>query len=507
MAGRVALEYTDFSGGLNDDVNTAMLQDNEFSELLNSMWNKGALKKRYGYTKHNGTAISGTPVITGLYEFSYGGGASKEFVTTAGAKIFKDVDGTPTTITGSLTITAGQNNVFTFTTFKDVMIGCNGVDSNLKWTGSGDAAVLGGTPPIAAYIFNKWRYVFLAGISATRNIIRFADLNTYETWTAANTINVDIFGDDYITGLAEISDSLLALRYKSIYRVQYTGDVTATFTVTPLLAGVGCPHQRAFVTVDNIGYFMSSDRKIYQLVVSDKTGGFEVIDLTTMKIKTTLNDINPARVKYTVAKYDPNEHIIIFAVSTGSNTTHNKWIVLDLLGRPKFTVFDSIASNDICIRESSNVPYVYFGNYAGQIYRWDDTVNNDDGSGINWRVGTKWFDFGKVDIVKWLRYLAIEAKQQNSDIYIDVFLNYSSSAAVVQTSSFEGTAGSVWNTAKWNTDLWQAGISINKELYFRGKGKFMKFVFRNSAADEPIEIYRFRPILYITEASKDKASQ
>lgn len=487
-------EFRDFSGGLNDDDNPAGLRINEFAQLLNAYWRGNNLRTRMGYEKHpQTTAITGTPAITGLYDFVFAEGDSKEFVCVAGTKIYKDVSNTWTDITGAVTITAGQNNVFTFTTFKDTMVATNGVDVPIKWTGTGNAAVLGGSPPTAPYIYRKWNRLFLTGHSGL--IIRYSALGDHETWAAGNTITPDSYGDEYVTGLGEWRDYLMLLTNKRIVPVSYTGDETAPFawaSLAPLM--VGCVHQRAFANIGDDAVFMS-DKGIHSVNITERYGDFEEKFLSYSKIKNLFDGLAGARRKYAIALYYPPEQSVVFLVSDGGQSSNQIAIWLDLKGAAvKFSRWDNFTANAACIRrDSQQVPYIYFGNTAGQTNRFREALDADAGAAFNKTVETPWVDLGEPAIVKYLRYLETEMEYGGTySINVDIFYDYNMDADSTLTLSMSGTVStSLYNTAVYNTDVYSSAESIKIKNILKGRGKVFKLKFRNSAADQPFGMYRF----------------
>ena len=107
----------------------------------------GAVEKRKGYASYEGVAaITGTPTITGVHDYAYNS-TSNYTVITAGATIQYYNSGWQA-ITGSVTITAGDDNNFEFVTTGEKessnnrMVAVNGVNPPIEWAGSGNLAAL-----------------------------------------------------------------------------------------------------------------------------------------------------------------------------------------------------------------------------------------------------------------------------------------------------------------------------------------------------------------------------
>jgi len=109
-----------FSGGLNSTANPLNLQDSESTDCQNVDFDKfGSVLKRNGYTPVNTTAFNSGATWTSLHWFQLSTG-SKFLVGTCGSKLASfssGLSGSPSDITGSLTITPGNNNLFQWATF------------------------------------------------------------------------------------------------------------------------------------------------------------------------------------------------------------------------------------------------------------------------------------------------------------------------------------------------------------------------------------------------------
>ena len=110
------------------------------------VWLSGKLQKMFGYDNVNAAALNGGATLTSLFASE----VISQFVATAGNIIYSGANNVaPTNITGAVTITAGNHIHWAEWQFETdaYIVGVNGVDAPIKWTGAGNADVLGGTPP------------------------------------------------------------------------------------------------------------------------------------------------------------------------------------------------------------------------------------------------------------------------------------------------------------------------------------------------------------------------
>lgn len=506
LKSRQHISVANFFGGLNEDPNYAAVDDNEFSELENMYWKGRTIASRPGTERHNATAANSGAACTGLFKFARTGGSAEDFVGIFGNKIMYDVAGTWTDITGAVTITAGQNNLFTGVVFKDVLIVTNGVDVPIKWTGTGNAAVLGGSPPTAPFITAKWGRLFMAGMSSDRGIIQYSGVNLHESWGAGDTLRIFVAGEEWITGLVSFRDFLLVLTNKSIYSVtanEGEGVFLNPFNVDknkPLQVGVSS--QRAFVVIGGDAVFMDADGQVRSLQATQQYGNVAEAALSRKIAPVTLKNMNLTRNQYVSSAYLPAEDWIVFAITATGLTTNTVLIVLDLKdtavfldpvrAKPKWTKFTGLSANAFCTRTVSGIQYLYFGDYSGFVSRFRDTVLNDNGAAIAKVAKTKWFDFGTPHMVKSLRSFAIEAEQNNSTLTINHYFDYNEAAAsALSLSLASGVTGGLWDTAKWDTDKWAGTGIVMQDWHGTGRGTVMRTEFKNLFAGERFGILRY----------------
>ena len=117
------------------------------NDELNSMENcrigpAGWLASRKGTLSYqSASAIGGAPTVTMVAEFKPTA-TTTHVVIVAGTAIYKYAGGW-SAITGSVTVTAGDDNTWEYADCNGTLVATNGVDTNAwKWTGSGNASDL-----------------------------------------------------------------------------------------------------------------------------------------------------------------------------------------------------------------------------------------------------------------------------------------------------------------------------------------------------------------------------
>tara|TARA_R110001583_G_scaffold150370_1_gene302404 strand:- start:1118 stop:2656 length:1539 start_codon:yes stop_codon:yes gene_type:complete len=116
-------------------------------DMLSSMENcrigqAGQVEKRAGFDGYkNIGAIAGAPTFTGCGELHISDPTTTTTVfATAGTKFYEATTSPDawTDRTASITITAGDDNVFQFANANGILYGTNGADVPIKWTGAGN---------------------------------------------------------------------------------------------------------------------------------------------------------------------------------------------------------------------------------------------------------------------------------------------------------------------------------------------------------------------------------
>ena len=248
------------------------LPDRAWAKVLNARFRKGRAEKVPGYIKVQALALDSR--VMGLYDFRRTDGF-QAWIAVTKTKVWKkeSLDATFVDITGASPLTGGDDDWADFTVFKDVLIITNGADPVKKWTGSGNIANLGGSPPKARRVTTFQNHVVLAwidphGTSPQPQTIQWSDLGLSETWVGGEAGAMTFV--DEPSGVLEVMplrDSLIAYKEDAIYLVDYTG-FPFTMQTRRLATGIGPISSRIVVDARDTHYFISSDNQVYKLTLS-----------------------------------------------------------------------------------------------------------------------------------------------------------------------------------------------------------------------------------------------
>lgn len=428
--------------GLNEDENPTVLEPGELSKAQN-VWLRGSTPAtRPGIEAEPNDysdPTTGGNAVHGLHEFRWNRDANRELIAVAGGEVFTD-DTTTLTKTG-VTISSGSTNKWTFAIHKDTLYAAGGSDGDSVWKYTGGGSALSAvtfqdassTDIDAKYVWQKWNYGFLAGMNGTRTddnpmIVRYSALNDMDTWPAGNTIGGDsaiggfpAHGDEFITGFADFIDNrgdwLLVLTNKRVHPILQREDPFSPFVIHP--GGVvanGCVHQNAFVSlgVDSGDAVYLSSQGIHSLRQS-QAHGTAADTYLSWKIRNTFRGINFARIDQAEGAYWKEEGLVLFAVPTGSSTTNDTVLALDVKGVDDLTAETAkwfvwtpadLAANVLRSARSGGSEdrwHVYVGTNSGNVARFSRSVFSDLGSAYTASWRTRHSDLNQPGVTKQVR--------------------------------------------------------------------------------------------------------
>lgn len=230
----------------------------------NMRYDRGLLRKRPGKTLL-GSQIADTTQIMGLGKLELAGG-TKHLVRASKTKLERYNTGTSAWASISNTdFTGGNEDFFQFATVTEsgLLIITNGFDRLRKWSGSGNNAALGGSPPYAKYLTYLSPYLILGytndGVSNEPWRTAWCDTDAPEIWTGGNSGEA-LFSDEPspIQNVAKLNE------FCAVYKKQSLGllrkvDPPDIFQPITVKTGVGLGAPRAFADAEGSHYFMGQN--------------------------------------------------------------------------------------------------------------------------------------------------------------------------------------------------------------------------------------------------------
>lgn len=413
MTRRVAeIQINDFGGGLHSNAAITELEFNEAYDLSNVVVGpKGTyIRSKNGNSAFNSSAMNSGAAVQSLSYFKLNSG-TEYLVSVCGNKIFEStsLDGTMNDITGAVTITSGQDDIWTFLTFNNVHIGFGGPSTNpdapIQYSGAGNAAALSGTPPSAYGAIQANNRVFAFRTAASPSIIQWSILGNPQDWTGtgSGTQTVSTADNDAITAMVPLNNNVIIIfKQNSIHKMNISTLVSGAFPIFSLFDNVGCIGKHAAVVSDGLIYFITPQATMRI------TDGVTIIDENSLPQLNYTSDIwsgiNTSRLEYIqgskVSGTDYN-HILWLITSTSSGTTNDVAIRWDLDNKCWLRDLTGYKANVIA---QNQMGVIYTGSYAGKIYKQDvtgvTTEASESSNNVDAYWSSGWSKFGSFDNFK-----------------------------------------------------------------------------------------------------------
>ena len=489
--------------GFNISVPAEYLKDAESPNSQNMYVNRGILTKRNGTTNFPpaGTLISGTEkeIMAGReferedtkYNVRIGLDRIEKYNT--GTNVWDNITGTD--------LTGGTSDLIDtaipMLSGKRILCFTNGVDAIRKYTGTGNTAVLGGTPPVAKYIQEYKTYLVCANIAGGTDIsqrVQWSDTALPETWTGGNSGTLDLVEDgDAISGLSIFGSFVCVHKLNAIYlgslvsnsdifrfdRINTKSGTVANGSITNLPTG-----EQIFLAADGLRVFNGVTAPPIESPVNDeirdslatdyshKTWGVLVKEKDEVWIGIPIGDQTTGD---TVYKFNYKSRNLykdvrsnITAAWRATNIAATTWD--DTVG-----TWDAQTERWNSGSQQDNFPFIMLGDNTGCTVKVDNGVNNDVDTVINAFWESKDFQHDQQVMSRWkeLRMWA-----SGNTVKVD----------------YSTDAGETW------TEIGQSPVSLDSSfppdsdpdiLYFDVVSTQIRFRFTNTVSAETFALKQF----------------
>ena len=369
------LELKDFSKGYFANQDFDSVPDGGSSDCKHVIWKKSALRKLPGMDLINSSAAA-TTRGSGIFYFNVSGTTKR--VAVFGSGFYEDVSGTWTARTGAITLTDGASNHVQFINHQQgankYLIGVNGVNAPFKWTGAGNAAVLGGSPPANFSTIAKYHDTIFG---ASAELVYFSDTGDPETWNSTNWV---LSFDKSVTCLIENGQTLAVLMEDHIGSINGY-DYLDLAVEESEVKGVGCVGRLAATKA-----FYGPERT--EVIATLSKNGLWIIDQAygAQQIfgENWFDEFNAANLSKATLAYSEIDHLLYIALPYGSATENDYLIVVDMISGAVWPG-PSIHANYIramaSARDDNGNEFVYFVDTAGFAFKFNlDTTNYHTGT-------------------------------------------------------------------------------------------------------------------------------
>ncbi len=483
------VEFNDFSGGLNTFDPEYVGPLNSSPDLDNIILLDVGFKKRNGDAAWNSSAmVSGATAIQGAGYIKFDNGV--EFLTAiAGTKFFADsgLSGTMTDRTGAVTITTGQDNIWTPVNFNNLQIWFGGApDAPFKYSGSGNAAALGGSPPSAATGFAANNRIFGISTAANPSRIYWPILANPEDWTGAGSGNADVAqsdGEALQCGIMSGPDTAILFKNSSTHLMVLT---RAPFPIYQLQKGIGIAGRNAWAYAHGTLYFVTPGRRMMSTAHTMYSPGGTIFDTYPNDVNDIWDSINPNRIANIVGYYHQPLELVIWLVATGSSTTNNYAIIWDIKRKCYLRCTTGFKANVVCAVQNRRM---FGGHYNGKLYeKFKSTVFSDASEtspgAINgyWRTPYKNPGDG-LDTTVHPLYLSVAVLSESAST-LDISYAFDFTGAQTTQTFSLAAVGSLWDTDLWDVGVWGGQNAIILRQFILGRGNLFSFKMGNSTASQ-----------------------
>jgi len=481
-----SIDLVDFSGGRNSFDPEYLVAPNQAVDLQNVNLSDRGFMKRRGNTAFNSSAmVGGSTAITGLHYMQFNSGT--EFLNAvAGTKFFtsSSLTGTMADATGAVTITAGQDNIWTGVSYNNLQIWFGGgPDAPFKYSGTGNAAALGGTPPSSRTAFVANNRIFAISTSANPSRIQWPVLGDPEDWTGTGSGNQDVKkndGEQLLFGVPLSSDIAILFKNSSTHLMTLT---KSPFSFYQLQNGVGAAGRYSWVFVDGAIYFITPSRRM-KATFDGKT----FTDFPS-HVDDLWDTVNTSRISNIYGVYYPSLFQIHWYVSTGASTTNNAAIIWDVKRKAWLYHPTGFKANVAGLVQNRRL---FTGHYNGKLFEQDKVATYTDASesspsAIDAYWQTPWLNAGALSKTIHPVYVDVAClSETDSNLTVGHGFDFATDQKTTSVSLVSGQAQ--WDVAEWDVAQWGGQSSIIRRVAVVGRGNNFSLRFRNPSASEAFTV-------------------
>lgn len=452
-------------------------------------------------TKRAGTSVKGTALATEIMrgiEFIRENTSYNIRIGTAKVQLYT---GGAWTNIGHADLTGNSDNLISLAipllSGKQILCMTNGVDVIRKYTGSGNTAALGGTPPKGKYIQEYGTYLVVANITGGTDVdtrVQWSDTAAPEIWSSGNAGSKDLVEDGgAITGMNLFSNYLCIHKQNSIY-LGYLVNTTAIFRFERKATGAGtCANgsivnlptgEQVFLATDGIRVFNGIVTQLLDSPVNDEIRdslNFEKMHKAWAVLVKELDEVwigvplgSQTRGE-TVYRFNYRTRFCYKDLRTNCNTawraTQSSFITWDNANG----IWDGQSDNWDDTALTSGTQLIFFGDTAGNVTYQDLLVNSDNGTAFTAFWETKDFQTDDKRICRW-EELQLWARGGSVEV------------------EYSTDGGNVWTPVMDSPFTLTDDFPTDESpliIYFDVLSSRIRFRFKNSDGDETLGIKQY----------------
>ena len=461
-------------------------------------------------TKRTGTSVLGSVVAGTDLEIMHGAELTREGVKynvrvspdkiqyQNSATTWSDITGS---VGGEAVLTAANTDLVSMAvpllSGKRILCVTNGINDIRKWTGTGNTAVLGGSPPKAKFIQEYKTYLVCANIAGGTDIsqrVQWSDTADPEEWSTGNSGTVDLEEDGGdITGLNLYGNYLAVHKTSSIY-LGYLVNTTDIFRFDRKATGSGTVAHNTIVNIPTgEQVFLASDGiRVFNGITAPRIPSFvndEIRDMLSaefsyrswavlVKEKDEVwfgMPIGSQEWGETVYKFNYKKGTVLKDTRSGAsagwlgtNSTSSTWDDME-------QTWDQCTDRWNNVGLAGESDQINIGDNVGYTVKVDSTQLDDNSNNINAVIETGDFQHSQDVISRWLR-LELWAKGDT---------------VTVEYSTDQGESWTAMGASPFTLSSVYPPLTSPDVFYFDVVGSTIRFRFSNNTSDESLSIKQF----------------
>lgn len=492
-----------WTGGINTSKNEGLINADELVKGQNLVFDTDlSRKKRDGIDYDWDSGTSDVDSVLSLNDFWFGLVDKTHLIVgvTSGKEVYSYTSsGTRSADLFAGTAWASDITIATQTTFNNLdIIGVDGAGNVLKkWSGTGNIADLGGTPPEASmtceHIGRLW-----ANDKTRVDRIHYSETGDPEIWNGTgDSGGFDVRSGDGdsagITAIIPFKGDLIVFKRTKIYRI--IGDAPETFEVVKISDSIGCVGPNAVADVDGNDIIFVSDRGVHSLVATDQFGDLSQTFVSLNIQRTFNNDFTKGRLRFCQVRYLPRINSVGIAITDEkvSDDENNCIWFYNIIGKAWYKWHDVSCESLVVVNDADQFRY-YLGSNTTRVGK-AFTGNRSD-------IDESGTDVGISYIVE-TGYILVDKNPLNTKLFKSVGILYTAEGQhqITMTVKIDNYAPQTFiYTQNNSSDLLGISFILNQSALGQsnviapfmkqvdGQGRYIKVTLEQSGTDEEVDI-------------------
>lgn len=468
------------TNGLNLQASNTILESVWATKAQNLVFdNTNRLSTRLGWLALNATPMSGSPVVSQVFEYTPVTGAN-QVVSTGGNKLYKGTT-TLTDITGAVTVTADNWKIVNF---NGNAYGLQTSHNLIVWTGSGNFAnvtAASGTVPDGNELLSAFGRLW--GTDSTGQVIKYCNLLDATNWNIAGAGSINLTsvwgtGNDAVVALASFNNLLVVFGNRNIILFEdgsgsKLGLDPINIRVVDIVPGIGCTARDSVQNVngDDLVFLAASGVQSLKRVIFERSNAIQNLSLNVRdSLNVAVSGVTPSTIRSTYNAYY-GVYLLCLPAAAVMYVFDTKRPLQD--GTWRVTMWDHFTPTALVTLHDSLTTY---SGLTGKLFQY--TGNLDNSTAFRSTFESGWLDLGPdlQNRQKALKRLSAMFSASGATVMSYKWAyDFSDDFRTAQVSIVGTTSNAMWGVSQWGLDSWGGGIALyNVEVPGNSTGQYIK---------------------------------